>query len=63
MTRVVIVQEYVPAYRVPFFRELRRSAAGFNLDVVVAAGYPNVSQAARDDAVSIESLRTISQRE
>lgn len=63
MKRVVIVQEYVPDYRAPFFGRLQSSAASKGIDVVVAAGTPNQIQAARRDATALEGLRAIAQHE
>lgn len=49
--RVVIVQPYVPEYRVAFFTELRERLLKAGVECVVAAGTPRGSQAARGDAV------------
>lgn len=49
--RVVIVQPYVPAYRVAFFEQLRQVLADEGVECVVAAGVPRNDQAGRGDSV------------
>ena len=48
--KVVIVQPYVPTYRVAFFERLRDKLAAENIECLVAAGAPAVNQAKRGDA-------------
>jgi len=50
--RVVIVQEYIPTYRRPFFDSLRLIAGNEGWDLKVVAGEPRGAQAARGDASS-----------
>lgn len=50
--QIVIVQPYVPTYRLPFFRRLRQHLANYEIDCVVAAGVPQGDQAQRGDAVT-----------
>lgn len=63
MNQVVIVQEYVPAYRAPFFSFLRCAASKAGIDVIVAAGTPNLSQAMRRDTAKVDGIRSIAQHE
>jgi glycosyltransferase involved in cell wall biosynthesis len=49
--KVVIVQPYVPAYRVPLFEQLGSRLAEHNVELRVAAGRPTDKQAARGDSV------------
>jgi hypothetical protein len=51
--RVVIVQPYVPTYRVPFFVALRERLAADDVELVVAAGSPARAQALRGDAADL----------
>lgn len=60
---VVIAQEYIPRYRVPFFRDLRRLAAAEGVSVVIAAGCPSGGQASRGDAAELEGVVDLAQRE
>lgn len=48
-TTVVILQEYVPEYRVPFFEALARLLDRRGIQLVVAAGRPAAPQAQRND--------------
>ena len=50
--RVLIVQPYVPDYRVQMFSKLSERAREMDIDVLVAAGQPSFRDAARSDAVS-----------
>lgn len=50
MSRVLILQEYIPEYRVPFFVALHRMASEVGVEIVVASGSPQGSQLARSDA-------------
>lgn len=63
MRKVVILQEYVPAYRVPFFEQLIERSEHEGIDVVVAAGTASSSQAARGDASFLSSQIHVPQRE
>jgi glycosyltransferase involved in cell wall biosynthesis len=63
LTQVVILQEYVPQYRVPFFEALHERAALLGIQVVVACGNPRKSQSLRGDAAELSFLTTIKQRE
>lgn len=63
MARVVVVQQYVPAYRVEFFRQLVASARDSGIDVVVAAGGASRLHQARGDAADPEFLIRIRQHE
>jgi glycosyltransferase involved in cell wall biosynthesis len=51
MARVLIVQPYIPFYRIAFFQGLRRELARHGIELTVAAGTPDRSQALRLDAV------------
>ena len=62
MKRVVIVQPYVPSYRVPLFTRLQARLLEKGVELVVAHGRPAKSQAARNDAVTLpfsEVVRTL----
>jgi glycosyltransferase involved in cell wall biosynthesis len=63
LTRVVILQEYVPQYRSPFFQALHERASPLGIDIVVACGNPRKAQRLRGDAVALSFLTTIKQRE
>lgn len=52
MSRLLIVQGYVPEYRVPFFRDLRSSLAPLGIEVHLVAGEPRGDLALRGDAAS-----------
>jgi len=49
MTRMLIIQPYIPEYRVAFFQGLRQRLAPAGIDVVVAAGRPSAPLQMRDD--------------
>jgi glycosyltransferase involved in cell wall biosynthesis len=51
MPRILIVQPYVPSYRVPLFTELDRRLSERGSTLLVAAGSPQGADAARADAV------------
>lgn len=51
---VLIVQPYVPAYRVPLFEALRQHGAARGIEVAVVAGEPPDTQARRGDSVTLE---------
>lgn len=57
--RLVIVQPYVPTYRLAFFERLRESLANENIDCIVAAGLPEGEQARRGDAVVPQWLEPV----
>jgi glycosyltransferase involved in cell wall biosynthesis len=63
MTKVVILQEYIPQYRVAFFDHLVENAAKKGIDVVVAAGLPHKTQASRGDSANPPYLISIPQLE
>lgn len=48
--QVVVLQAYIPTYRVKFFEELIRRAGDCGIEVVVAAGRPSGMQSKRQDA-------------
>ncbi|WP_082575948.1 glycosyltransferase family 4 protein [Arthrobacter sp. Soil762] len=60
---VVILQEYVPQYRVPFFRRLIELGAENGIDIQIAAGTANRNQHQRQDSVPAEFTIPISQTE
>lgn len=49
MTRLMVIQPYVPAYRVPFFHELRRVLSGMDVKLFLAAGRPEGDMERRGD--------------
>ena len=61
--RVVIAQEYVAAYRVPFYRELKTLLARHGVELIVAAGNPGPAFRRRNDADESMVDVTIPQRE
>jgi len=56
MKKLVIVQPYVPAYRLPFFTMLIERLMQENISCNVVAGVPDAAQAVRGDAVSASWL-------
>lgn len=52
--RIVVVQPYVPAYRVPFFEQLRLRLGELGIELNVVHGRPGKRQAARGDEASLE---------
>lgn len=67
MARVVIMQPYVPSYRVPLFTELATRLHKQGHELVIASGEPTGSQADRHDSSSLEGVqerfvRTIAMR-
>lgn len=60
--RVVIVQPYVPTYRVPFFERLRQILATREVECVVAAGVPRGDLAGRGDSVRPDWLVPVQHR-
>jgi glycosyltransferase involved in cell wall biosynthesis len=53
MSKVVILQEYIPAYRVPFFKRLRDEGIKNGIDIFVAYGKAGSSLAQRHDTASL----------
>lgn len=49
MTRLLVIQTYVPNYRVPFFAQLRNRLTESEIELVVAAGRPTGNLALRGD--------------
>lgn len=60
---VVILQEYVPQYRIPFFRQLIKLGSENGIQIRVAAGTPNQKQNLRQDGQSASFIEEIPQRE
>ncbi|WP_062516241.1 glycosyltransferase family 4 protein [Demequina gelatinilytica] len=60
---VTIIQEYVPRYRAPLFREMRRLAAERGIDLRIVAGTPQGAQAARRDGDGFQVDEELRQRE
>jgi len=63
MQTVVILQEYVPQYRIPFFERLIALGAANSVQITVAAGQPNNKQKERQDSVAASFVSPICQRE
>lgn len=61
--RVVILQEYIPAYRVPFFRRLIELGSENGIQIQIAAGNANREQHQRQDTNFAEFIIPIFQRE
>jgi glycosyltransferase involved in cell wall biosynthesis len=61
--RVVVLQEYVPQYRVPLFELVRANLAALDIDFMVAAGEPSGRQALRGDGATFDGLESIKQLE
>jgi glycosyltransferase involved in cell wall biosynthesis len=62
--RVAILQEYVPAYRVPFFLELQRRCEAVGIEVSIHAGGASAEQAKRaDSAHHLLRVHEVPQRE
>lgn len=59
---VVIVQPYVPTYRVEFFSRLIRVLNENGIDCVVAAGQPKSEQLQRGDVATEEWMRSFKQK-
>lgn len=51
MSLVMVVQRYVPSYRVPLFTALAEQLGTYGVQLVVAHGAPHGSQHARNDSV------------
>lgn len=63
MQTVVILQEYVPQYRVPFFERLIALGDANSIEIKVAAGQANDKQDKRQDGVVASFVTPIRQRE
>lgn len=63
MRQVAIVQEYVPQYREPFFKQLGILLQKSDIQLSVFAGQPNGLQADRNDAVKADFIKHVAQRE
>lgn len=63
MQTVVIIQEYVPQYRVPFFERLIALGDAHAIQIRVAAGKANDKQNKRQDSVVAEFISQIRQLE
>lgn len=63
MTKLVIVQPYVPTYRKSFFDGLIATLAEDGIECMIAAGVPTGGQAARGDAVSAPWILRTTPRE
>lgn len=57
--KVVIVQPYVPEYRIGFFEALRTRLSSSGVDCTVAAGVPKKQQAERGDAARRDWLEPV----
>lgn len=56
--KVTILQDYIPAYRVPLFEEMRKNALNFGIVLRIASGDTNKIQAQRRDNVEgIEDIK------
>lgn len=62
MPNVVIVQEYIPHYREPFFMVMHQEAAKVGIDVKVVSGTPGLL-GKRNDSVDLSFGVTLPQRE
>jgi glycosyltransferase involved in cell wall biosynthesis len=60
---VVILQEYIPQYRVPFFERLIEEASRENIIIRVGHGKANANQLARDDTAAIGNSFVVQQLE
>lgn len=56
MTRLMIVQPYVPSYRVNFFRDLRSRLAVSGVELTLVAGRPQGSARSRSDEAGAGSV-------
>jgi glycosyltransferase involved in cell wall biosynthesis len=56
MSRLLIIQPYIPAYRVPFFHGLRTELADSGIDMRLIAGRPQGAAALRGDEAGGEIL-------
>jgi len=55
MSRVLIIQPYIPAYRVPFFAALRSELENHDVDLSVAACLATGTSASRQDDSTLQS--------
>lgn len=62
MKEVIVVQPYVPGYRVPFFNRVQAIFARRNLQLKVIAGAPSGDQALRADSATAEWLTTVDRK-
>ena len=60
---VLLTQQYVPAYRVPFFDALRAALASRNFELALLYGQPNPTQVSRSDARSLDWARPVTARQ
>lgn len=60
--RVVIVQPYIPDYRVPFFRRLTADLRDHGVELTVAHGRPTGAQARRGDTATVPGAVALPQR-
>lgn len=56
MSRLLIIQPYIPSYRVPFFQGLRAELASAGIDMRLVAGRPQGAAALRGDEAGGEIL-------
>lgn len=63
MKRVIILQEYVPKYRVPLFEKLIRLGEDRGISIQVAAGQPQGEQSRRGDLAGLDFVLPVRQRE
>lgn len=54
--RILIVQPYIPAYRVPFFMDLTRRLERVGVETVIAAGDADPQQSQRRDSAALPNL-------
>ncbi|MEZ0092395.1 glycosyltransferase family 4 protein [Streptacidiphilus sp. EB129] len=59
--RALVVQPYVPHYRVPFFERLATELRSHEVDLTVAHGEPSAALAARDDAAALDGAHLLRQ--
>ena len=57
--RCVIVQPYVPQYRVPLFNQLRRDLEGVGIELMLVTGMPRGPQARRNDGALLPFQRVV----
>ena len=58
MKRVLLVQEYIPQYRVPLFRALKEALASIEIELTLATGSPPAAQAQRNDQGTLPNALT-----
>lgn len=59
---VIIVQPYIPTYRVAFFEQLIEALAGHGVDCKIAASAPDAAQRRRGDAETPDWIIPVKQR-